>query len=273
MVENVRFAPGVQVTQRGPNVLQFGADATRTGLVRAPDAASILPVLRSCGRPRRVDSLVGALAAHMEPQAAESLVHDLIAYRILVPAARLKVLATGAGPLASRTAELLSASGVEVRFPLREETLPRFMFRNGRDCPLIAFNSGRQVGDLVSAKRTLDRPFVPVTQVDARVFIGPIAAASGPCPMCAHLYHVDRDSNWNHVVDQVALDQYTEPLSLAAGAAAAALVVRRLLGVPDAPGVSAPPPGAGTLTIVDPFAPTPVAVTTLPQHPDCPVCY
>lgn len=273
MVESVRLAPGVQVFERGPNVLQFGADATRTGLVRTPDAAAIVPVLRSCARPRRVDSLVAALAPHLDQPAAESLVYDLMAYRILVPVARLKALAAGTGALAAETAKLLGSCGVEVRFPVREEPLARFLSRSGRTDPLIAFNTARQVGDVIAATRTWARPVVPVTHVDARVFIGPVALNSGPCAMCSHLYHIDRDGNWNHVVEHVAIDQHVEPLSLAAGAAAAALTVRRLLGVPDAPGVSAPPPGPGTLTIVDPFGPNPVTVTTVAPHPDCPVCY
>ena len=114
---------------------------------------------------------------------------------------------------------------------------------------------------------------VPVTQVDARVFVGPVAAPGGPCPVCARHYHLDRDPNWNIVVERAPLAADTEAVSLAAGAAAAVLVARKLAGVPDPPGVGTGPVGPGHLVTVDPYGQVPVRAETLPPHPDCPSCY
>ena len=36
---------------------------------------------------------------------------------------------------------------------------------------------------------------------------------------------------------------------------------------------NAPAPTPGQLTVVDPFAPTPLATASVPPHPDCPVCF
>ena len=91
--------------------------------------------------------------------------------------------------------------------------------------------------------------------------------------MCVRLYLLDRDPNWPVVEQRAPLSVQGEPIAAAAGAAFAAVSLRRLAGVPDPPGVSAPKPDAGLLTVVDPFAPNPVSTATLPPHPDCAMCF
>ena len=134
-------------------------------------------------------------------------------------------------------------------------------------------NATAQLGELAALTRLRHGPVLPVTQADARVVVGPVCARPGPCPLCARLYLLDRDANWDVVEQHVPFNAHGEAATAAAGAAFAAVALRRLAGVPDPPGVSAPAPTPGQLTVVDPFAPTPLATASVPPHPDCPVCF
>lgn len=269
----VALAASAHPFLRAANVVQFGTDATRTGLVstqRAEDVAALLTTLR---RPRQVSWVVERLAALIGDDAARSLVDDLVSYRVLVPAATPAVLLIGHGELATALSTQLRVSGLHVRTPARNEALSRFLLRTDRWLPIAAVNSTELLGELAALNRLRHAAVVPVTQVDARVAVGPVCARPGPCPLCVRLYLLDRDENWAVVEEHGLLGAQGETAATAAGAAFAAVALRRLAGAPDPPGVSAPAPLPGQLGVVDPFAPTPVAHATVPPHPDCQVCF
>ena len=269
----VKLAAGAQPFLRAHNVIQFGADATRTGMVtteRADDVAALLSTLQ---RPRQLSWVIEQLTPIVGADAARSLVDDLVSYRVLVPAARPSVLLVGHGPLASALTSRLRESGLDVRTPARGEALSRFLLRTDRWLPVTAVNSTALLGELAALTRIRQGPVVPVTQADARVAVGPVCTRPGPCPLCVRLYLLGRDPNWPVVEQHSPLSVSGEPASAAAGAAFAAVTLRRLAGVPDPPGVSAPTPSPGYLSVVDPFAPIPVSTATLPTHPDCSMCY
>lgn len=271
--DRIRLAPGVRPFLRAPTIVQFGADATRTGMITTPAARELVPVLQGLARPKTLRRATEAAASVVGPDAARSLIDDLVSYRILVPVRSPAVLTVGHGELAAQVRTGLELAGLEVRAPLRGEALARFVLRQEPTLPLIAVNCAALLDDVNALASNRSGAIVPVTQVDARVFVGPVAAPGGPCPVCARHYHLDRDPNWNIVVERAPLAADTEAVSLAAGAAAAVLVARKLAGVPDPPGVGTGPVGPGHLVTVDPYGQVPVRAETLPPHPDCPSCY
>lgn len=271
----VQLAHGVSVIQRGPNMLQFGLDATRTGVIETPVAAELRPLLDGCRTPTRVAKLDEALQAHIDAEAARSLVADLLSYRILVPADRPQVAMLGTSAVAKATAGILEDGGVTVRSPLRRESDMAFLAGMHQWVPLAVVDtlSRAQQAAFVVKQRT--GPVLPVSAVDARVFVGPLHLGVGDaCLNCLHLHLIDRDAGWEHAVATVPGGNLRpDPVVVAAGATVAATQLRRLAGVPDPPGVSAPPPVAGQVTVVDPFAPQPIAAIAVAQHPRCRVCF
>lgn len=276
----IRFAPGARVFARGRGVLQFGIDATRSGIVETPLADALVPALSLLTSPVTLGEVLGALAgADMDPAAARALIDDLAAFRIVVADSSPRVLLMGRGPLADALSALLRSAHISVRTPLPTEPAARTLHAVDPHMPIVFVDQLHRYRDLAKSARHLSSTMLPVSAVDARVYIGPVGAGrSGPCLYCAHLYHADRDDQWEHVVaphagGQASADPGTDPVVVAAGAAAAATVVRRICGVPDPPGVSAPPPERGMMVVADPFGPTPLARTVLGPHQGCPVCY
>lgn len=269
----VKLAFGAHPFLRANNVIQFGADATRTGMVTTDNAEEVSALLAGLVRVRQLGWVVNQLSAAIGADAARSLADDLVSYRVLVPAAAPGVLLVGHGPLATALSAQLRDAGVQVRSPARNEALAKFLLRGDRWMPVAAVNATALFNELAAHTRQRQGPVVPVTQTDARVIVGPVCARPGPCPLCVRLYLLDRDPNWPVVEQHAPLSVKGEPAAAAAGAAVASVVLRRLAGVPDPPGVSAPAPRAGHLTVVDPFAPVPVAAAQLPPHPDCSLCF
>lgn len=269
----VKLAQGAHPFLRADNVMQFGTDATRTGLVTTEHAKDVAALLGVLMRPRRLGWVLDQLAEFIGAEAARSLVDDLVSYRVLVPATKPEVLLVGHGRLAAAVTARLRECGVDVRTQARNEPLSKFLLRADTWVPVATVNTTALLGELAALTRQRQGSVLPVTQVDARVVVGPVCARPGPCPLCVRLYLLDRDPNWPVVEQRAPLSVQGEPIAAAAGAAFAAVLLRRLAGVPDPPGVSAPKPNAGLLTVVDPFAPNPVSTATLPPHPDCAMCF
>lgn len=269
----VKLAATAHPFVRADNVIQFGTDATRTGMIETERAEEVAACLSTLLRPRRLGAVREQLGELLGQEAARSLIDDLVSYRVVIPAAKPAVLLIGRGTLASAVTAHLHESGVEVRTPARNEALSKFLLRGERWAPVAAVNATPLLSELAALTRQHRGPVVPVTQADARVVVGPVCGRPGPCPLCVRLYLLGRDPNWPVVEDNVPLSVHGEPLAAAAGAALAAVALRRFAGVPDPPGVSAPALKAGSITVVDPFAPVPVHSSTLPPHPDCALCF
>lgn len=269
------LAPGVRAFLRAPDIVQFGSDATRTGMITTPGAAEVARRINRLKDARTHATVVHMLADPLGGIAeAESLVADLISYRLLVPASKPVVLTLGHGLLAAHTNTLLAEAGVETRSAVGGESPAKFLLRSDSWLPLVVFGEIVRASKVDEALRQRKGPIVPVTHLDARVIVGPVwVPVKGPCTICARLYLLDRDPNWDVVVSNRPANVTPEPISAHAGAAAAAIIARRLAGVPDPPGVSAPAPGPGTTLVVDPFGPEPVRTATLPPHSRCPVCF
>ncbi len=273
----IRFAPGATVFARGPGSVQFGVDATRSGIVETPSAPGLVSVLRALHAPTRLGSLLDSARATcgFGEEETLSLIADLLSYRILVTAPPRPALVIGRGPLRDALLPLLAGARLQARTPLLRESPERFLAACDPTLPLVVIDQIAAATHLAHVARRRTGPVLPVFLVDARVFIGPLGPdRGGPCLHCAHLYHLDRDANWAHVAGVFRHDQpLPDPLVVAAGAAATARVVRRLCAAPDPPGVSAEPPARGLRLTVDPFGPQPEVREHLAPHPRCPVCF
>ncbi|WP_040422424.1 hypothetical protein [Corynebacterium lipophiloflavum] len=272
----IRLAPGVRVFVRGRNVLQFGLDATRCGVIDTALAELIQPVLARLRAPTPLSDVLDALnQTGMAPEAARNLIDELAAYRIVVAEEPRTVLLVGSSPLADALSMLLRASGITVRTPLADEPLSRGLASADPTTPAAFVDQLPNARDIARLVRHRSGATLPVSTVDARVFIGPLGVGrAGPCLYCAHLYHAQRDEQWEHLVAALdATPARPDAVTIAAGASAAAMVLRRLAGVPDPPGVSAKAPARGEMFVSDPYGPVPLVRSVHGPHPRCPVCY
>ena len=271
----VRLADGVVVTQRGPAMLQFGADATRTGVVETAEADRLSSLFDAPFTPRPIRYLIHQLRPIVGGDAARSLVADLMAYRILVPTDPATVSLIGATPLADALTNVLGRSGCLLRSTESAEVGPDIFDQLSGTGPLVVVDQPHLAEAIARYTRASEAPVVPVTTLDSHVVVGPVRLRpSDPCPACLDAYLRERDAGWERVRDNLYAQRCAPSAAvIAAGAAAAAVVVRRLAGVPDPPGVSAPPPASGECVIADPFGPHPTLAVVLERHPDCTVCY
>ena len=125
----VKLAQGAHPFLRADNVMQFGTDATRTGLVTTEHAKDVAALLGVLMRPRRLGWVVEQLAELIGAEAARSLVDDLVSYRVLVPAIKPEVLLVGHGRLATAVTARLRECGLDVRTQARNEALSKFLLR------------------------------------------------------------------------------------------------------------------------------------------------
>ncbi|SDS36925.1 hypothetical protein [Corynebacterium timonense] len=273
----VQFAPGATVLLRGPASIQFGIDATRSGVIETPVAAALADVLSCLRVPTRLDALAerARRACGLSENDTLSLVAELVSYRVLLTGTPRPVALIGRSPLAAAITPLLVAARIPVRAPLRGESPERFLDNCDPTIPLVVVDQLSAATIFAHALRRHTGPTFAASLIDARTFLGPLKTGhGGPCLHCTHLYHHDRDANWGRVTRQARANPTPpDPLVVAAGAAAAACIIRRLCGAPDPPGVSAPAPERGTFVVVDPFGPVPFTRDVLDPHPSCPVCY
>lgn len=262
----VQLAKGSTVFQRGPNLVQFGLDATRTGIIETACAADLVLLLRATHNPISTHHLISALAELIGYDAARSLTADLVSYRILVPAESRHIALIGASPLAKQLSDFLATCGFTVSANL--ESTDSWV-------PLVAVDQLAHASAVARMARHRAGAAVPVTQIDSRVIIGPIRFAStDPCLACANAHFEDIDVLWRDTLaENTPGSADPDPVVAAAGVAAAATVIRRVSGIPDPPGVSAQPVSPGEMVVIDPFGPRPVTTREIAPHPRCRVCY
>ncbi|MDO5670832.1 MAG: hypothetical protein Q4G50_12630 [Corynebacterium sp.] len=270
----VQLAAGAHVYLRGHGALQFGLDATRAGIIETDHAPLILATLLGARRSRpRGELAAGLVAAGLTPAAADSLLEDLLVYRILVERTHPSVVMLGRGPLAQSVGRILAASGVAVRSPIKGESEYSYLTSMSSPVPVVVVDRlahSRAMAPLLTRCTTTS---IPVSVVDHLGVIGPVRVdAVGPCPLCADLHRTDHDAFWHRVVTQ-APGGATAPSPVAAGmvAAQAGAVICALVGLPTPPGVSPWVPRPGEVITTDPWAG--VSREVMDVHPRCPVCF
>lgn len=271
----VRLADGVSVFQRGPTMVQFGVDATRTGVLEVAQPAAAVRALTDAARPIALHALTAALREALGADASRRIVADLVSYRLLVPAVAPHVVMLGTSPLAARLAALLHECRMAVHAPRKHQPDADFLAGCDERAPLVVVDQLARAGALARMVKHRPGPVVPVATVDSRVLIGPLREEPGnPCLRCINLHLAERDAGWERGVHASPHGPASpDPVVVAAGAAAAAVAIRRVAGAPDPPGVSAPRLQPGQLAVVDPFGPKLVTHHTWAPHPRCTVCY
>ncbi|MDO5512253.1 hypothetical protein [Corynebacterium sp.] len=273
-VTTLRLAHGAHVYLRGRDALQFGVDATRAGVVETTLAPVIMSALLRARRARPRTELVTTLtSAGLDRAAAESLLDDLCAYRILVPQEEHSVILLGRGRLAQQLVDILHTSGVTVRSPVRGESEYAYLAAAEVTVPVVVVDRLAHSRAMAPMLTRFAPTSVPVSLVDHRGVIGPLRIdAAGPCPLCHDLHHTDRDTQWHRVVTQLPGGP-ASPSPAAEGMVAgqAGALIAALAGVPAPPGVAPLSPAPGEVTITDPW----VGVTreVMHSHPRCPVCF
>lgn len=271
----VRLAHGVGVFQRGPTMVQFGVDATRTGVLDVAQPAAAVHALNQAERPIALHALIAALREVLGADTSRRVVADLVSYRLLVPAVAPHVVVLGTSPLAARLTALLNECRMAVHSPRQRQPDAAFLVDCDERAPLVIVDQLARAGALARMVKHRPGPIVPVATVDSRVVIGPLRQRpADPCLRCANLYFAERDASWERGIHTFPQGPATpDPVVLAAGAAAAAVAIRRVAGAPDPPGVSAPRLQPGQLAVVDPFGPQLVTHHSWDPHPQCTVCY
>lgn len=271
----VRLADGVSVFQRGPKMLQFGMDATRTGIIETPYAPQLQPVLDAVAKPRQLRQLAADLRAIIGAEAADSLLADLLSYRIIVPITPSQLLVVGTSPLSQALSQLLQRCGPAVHTPKKYGSELEFLRAVDPWSPLVMVDSLSRASAMAKLAKTRSGPTVPVMLVDSKVVIGPLRLTPrDPCPACLNLYCLDQDAGWDATLHQLpAGPLQPDPVVLTAGAAAAAAYIRRVAGIADPPGIDAAPPAPGQVLVIDPFGQQMSAEHILRPHPRCQVCY
>lgn len=269
----LRLGHGVHVVERSDTAVQFGLDATRSGVIESPVAPALARAFGNIAWPVDVRTLREVLkkSCGTDETAARTLIDDLFTYRILIPDTRPTVALAGTTPLARELARILRASGITVRVRTSSDTAAEFCARHQRE-PLVLVDCTHEYFDIGPALVGHGHPLVPVISFDSRVIIGPVGGAA-PCPMCTYMRLNDRDEHVHQVSGALAATaRRMDPVVATMGAAVTATVIRRLIGIADPPGIvpDAPPPGWAA--VVDPFVGTPVAPFDVEPHPQCPAC-
>lgn len=271
----VRLSRGVHILQRDDTAVQFGVDATRSGLIESPVAPALSRTLNDVRWPEEIGALRATLKERCgtDEVAAQSLIDDLCAYRILIPAAEPTVAVMGSSPLAREITRILRASGAAVRIPTAREDVEDFLQRYDRS-PLVLVDSPHNYFDCCKQLAHHRNWCLPVISFDSRVIVGPVSApGSSPCAMCMYMQLGDRDELLHRMMETIAEhERRADPVVTAMGAAVVVTVMRRLMGVADPPGIVPDKPEPGSTLMVDPFGPVQIMPFPAESHPKCPVC-
>ncbi|MEJ5997360.1 hypothetical protein [Corynebacterium sp. H130] len=280
MGEKLKLVSAARILVRPGPAIQFGVDATTSGVIdsiAAPQVGAVVDALQSARSVVNREELIAKLSlAGLTQPAARTFVDELESFGILraVPNTPPAVAVIGRSALANALSELLRGSGIIVRRPLRGESIEHFLRFLQKETPLVAVDKlahARVLGPAVrNGRREL---FLPVQLVDGKGIIGPVASHSdGPCPVCFQLHRTDIDSSWPHLLTQLPVGAAGAPPTVAATAAQAAAVVASFVGMSDpALGAVQAQWTAGTMLEVDPF--TESRKVLIGKHSGCPLCF
>lgn len=270
------LAPGVTVLVRDATHLQFGLDATRSGVIASPHAAQLAEIFGGLASPCTPELLIGAIVSQtgVDNAAARSLIDDLVAFRILIPPVRPTVYMVGSSPLAEVLEEHLHEAGFVVRSPRRDESDAVFMASTDPSVPTLVVDNLARSNITAGIMQSRLGLVLPVTLMDHRVIIGPMRnRGRGACIMCLHLTLTDLDHRWHAVATQAQeIPQRIDHSVAIAAAAEVSALLRRVDGAMVPPGVASATPAAGDYVVVDPFVTPYRTEATLGEHESCPVC-
>lgn len=273
--ELLQLTYGCQAVVREQGVVQFGADATRMGLIEVKGATEVAAVLNALAEPAPRARVIDRLRdCGLGTMASSSLVADLVGYGILrPPVAGSYLTILGDSALARQLRTMAQSDGFALRTPLEAESLRSYAENLDPDIPVVAVDFLEDPVDTANALDGHGLTWLPVSLLDSRGFIGPLRRGEqGPCPLCAHLHRVDADPRWHHVSQQLAQTPgIADPAALQAVAAQALIQIRKLAGRPLPPGASGATMLNGEVLEVDVYGRNQQRFLT--EHRRCPVCF
>lgn len=275
----LRLAPGIQVFIRDAGAIQFGLDATRTGVFELPpssaaDVDRVAAVLMRLLEPTpATDTLISLHAVGLEFPVARGLINDLVAFRVVHRVEEVPVYLVGDSDLARATTRILHASGASVRRPVVDESEAHFIAAAHKSAPVVLVDrlpASRRLAPVLSRTRAV---WLSGAVLDSHGVVGPVRLdGAGPCPLCVDLHRADSDPAWGPVLAQLdGSASSPDPAVVAATAACLATLTAQLAGLPGPPGVRREEPVAGAVTELD--AAGVLRRYRLDPHPRCPVCF
>ncbi|KQB87571.1 hypothetical protein Clow_00630 [Corynebacterium lowii] len=270
-MDMVVLAQAAQVLVRDERHVQCGVDSRRAGIIEVPDARAVATALRELRQPTARTEVIARLCeAGLPPLAAASLLHELLAYRVLrVPShLRRPVTIVGRSPLARLSADLLRQSGLTVRHALGARDLAQ---ARG---PVLVIDCADRYAHLSPLLLAHCPTFLPALLIDAQGIIGPLRLrGAGPCPLCYVLHRNEEDPRWFPVLAQ--RDSARSPATVLHATAARLSALGAWLA-----GVQPEPPGHAPMTLrpgevlrLSPYSPGDMEErSALAAHPRCVLC-
>lgn len=282
MEEKLTLARGTHVIVRNRHEVQWGLDATQSGILPvgralAAHVAAVFLTLRRT--PLALPEVVARLEkCGIDAWLARVMIDDLRSYRIIIPVPRpnRRVLLLGRSMTANVMADILRHAGVlvertEAGFP--DDYMLKTMAKPTTD-PVIVVDRAAHFELLAPWLHAKAQTVVPVNLVDSTGVIGPLRLdGEGPCVLCSMLHQVETDPRWVHVVRQTPLGAPTpQPAFAYAVAARAAWWVQTLLDAPFPPGAPIQRLRPGFIETFSPLTGE-VSAATMQTHRRCYVCF
>lgn len=274
---SVQLSAAAQICIRPGPAIQFGIDASRAGVFDALTPGAVqgvaLAILTARHAVPRQTVAAGLIAAGLSDAGAQSLIEDLLNYRVLRALPAKPVVAMlGDDRLAGHISDMLRRSGITVREPVPGECDAAFLARVcvKRDIPVVAVNRpASEAAELGEHAAT----WFPVALLDGRGQLGPLRIdGAGPCPMCLELRRTEIDPMWC-TVDPWECPPIPDPPVMAATTARVVACVLSFLGC------GSEPPGTrrirllpGEMQEIDVYADE-IRRWYIEPHPTCPACW
>ncbi|MFP7366340.1 hypothetical protein SFC07_11315 [Corynebacterium callunae] len=260
---HIKLSDAVQIVVRPDSAIQFGIDATRSGVLEIDPAfiAAITSILLHLREPKPVAGVVDKLsAAGLGTVAALSLVEDLLAFGVVRETATAPVLLYGHGTLVDATSALLEAAGFNPRTRINDENSREFFQRPASH--ILVINRLAHTRNLAPLLAECAPTYLSAALIDSRGLIGPGRRDGvGPCLLCVDLHRSDIDPHWHALVSQHPNGPtHADPIAEAATAARLAALVSADSWLP------------GEVEEVDPHLGA-YRKSHLAPHPRCPLCW
>ncbi|MFI5505581.1 hypothetical protein ACFLIN_09640 [Corynebacterium kutscheri] len=240
ITDTVILNPGAHIFLR-PHALQFGMDATRSGIVELPDylCQPLVHIFHRLRQPMRKDYLLDQLGAiGMDRYSAKVLLNELLTLGVLHSCTQLPHIAViGRGVATTATIRLLSDLGFPIIRLNAQENTALVLANIDPDTPLVLINELIHMAELANIVGKFTT-IIPANIIDGRILIGPTRIhGTGPCPYCLVLRLHDQDPYWHEIMSQKTSHINADPLThIALASQVCALVANLYLPTP-APGL------------------------------------
>ncbi|WJZ01950.1 hypothetical protein [Corynebacterium freiburgense] len=273
----IQLSSATQLHIRPGPAIQFGTDPHHAGIFDAltpTNVKSVALALLTARNPVPLNTItVGLTAAGLTKTAAQSLIQDLLNYRILQPKPpHQTIIILGNNPLARHTTNTLQNSGLTIRQPIPEEHTKDFLDRiqYEKPTPIIAI---QQPINIAEHLKHPNQTWIPATITDGQGHIGPLhIKGQGPCPMCYELHQTQQDPHRNKLQPWETPPPPNQILLQTTAARIATCALTLLEQHEEPPGTPPLQLTPGEIQTINPYA-NHIQRTYIQIHPTCPICW